>query len=192
MRLLIPAPSLRSAALVVTVFLVSFVAGNAIAPKAHDSTSIFSQVGLPKLERMDFNRNSFSPRPKSPAESRAKFFEYVVHNGLAALMITALGLCLFFFPAIAISILGVACGFLFWHTNSPMVYARLLLPHGVVELPATFYVAAVAQSCGWKWVWAGSGKRKREFMNQAGIACRCFLVAIPLLVIAAILEAYVP
>lgn len=127
-----------------------------------------------------------------PVEVQHKrFLHFVMHNSLATAELLFIGMCLFIYPATNAALLGFFLGVFYWSTGSPQLFMRFNLPHGLVEIPLGIYAAALGQTSGWRWLSAGAGRRWPQFKLEAAANARAALVLFPLVVIAALLEAYV-
>ena len=144
-----------------------------------------------KVRVLNFRDKPYVKKSLTLSEQHHKFIEYALHNSrVFAIMVIAGTIC-FLLPVFQISVLGFIFGVAFWNLGSPWLYPRLFLPHGLIELPLRVYVNALVMGSGWKWLFSGSGKRWRTLKEELMANLRVMPVILSLIVLAALLEAYV-
>ena len=122
------------------------------------------------------------------------FFELIwfifQNNVSSAFFAMILGIFLGIAPIVNALLNGSILGYVYFLASSQEGFwvIRLLLPHGIFELPAVF----IALGLGAKWgmfMFAGKGKRRIEFVRRFFGSIKVFLtIVLPLLIIAAIIE----
>jgi len=89
-------------------------------------------------------------------------------------------------------LLGVVGAASFFLKKEPLMTLLSLFPHGIVELPAFFYAASLGVYLSVAVAGRITGKGKIPVIGALKLAMRSFfLVALPLFLLAALLEAYV-
>ena len=122
-------------------------------------------------------------------------------NILATLYDLFLGVFFGIVPVISISVNFFALGFLagpvastdpaYAHLTLP-IFALAIAPHGIFEIPAILLAAAFGFRLGWAWLLPEAlGKRWMAFKNSFFDVLRILPLVFVLLVIAAVVEAFV-
>jgi len=167
---------------VMITFLVSLLVGYALAPE------IGKDWGP---DMLNFRETSFVPVPSPLSDRHQKFVKYLAHNTKVIALALCLGPVIFFYPLIRAGCLGGIIGVALWNLGSPSLWGRFLLPHSLVELPVTLYVDVIAMQGGLKWL-AGGPEGRWNILKREWVAnLKLFLLLIPLIILAAVLEAYV-
>lgn len=141
--------------------------------------------------RVNFRTEAYVPVHLTLAMQHHAFMKVFILNSGATLQILCLGTVVFLFPWIRISAIGYSLGASFWGINSPLLCCKFFLPHALVELSVLIYASSISLSSGLKWLNGGREGRwnilKREFVANL----KLFLLLIPFILLAALLEAYV-
>ena len=131
------------------------------------------------------------PSPE-PFENFQRIF---LNNIVVASLITASGIFFGIGPVFFISlngfIVGIVAGVAYSTGKAPADRILLaLLPHGVVEIPAII-TAGVGGILWYKEIVAGEGRAGERFKNGAVKALKLLALSVLLLLIAAVIEAYI-
>ena len=176
-----PSPK-RIFAVLGVVFLLSIFIGLLLSFAAPEGAMrivhrIASEFGIP------------SPEPFR------NFQRIFLNNVTVALLITISGIFFGIGPIFFISfngfIVGVVAGVAYFTGKAHAERILLaLLPHGIVEIPAII-TAGVGGILWYKEITAGEGGTGERFKKGASTALRFFALSVLLLLIAAIIEAYI-
>lgn len=112
------------------------------------------------------------------------------NNVLSALTAMIFGVVLGVMPVISTLVNGVLLGYVYFLASAKGGFGVILylLPHGIFELPAVLISLGLGVYFG-MFIFAGRGKKKKEFLRRFWNSLKVFLMIIlPLLVIAAIIE----
>ncbi len=166
---------------VVAAFLVAFMVGYWFAPELD---WLFGH-------HVNFRDVPYVPVHVPLSQQHRTLLTISTYNTLATAQILCLGTIIFVFSLLRVALVGCSLGVAFWSIGSPWLWGRFFLPHSLVELPVLFYACAISMSSGIKWLAGGPEGRwcilKREFVANL----KLFLLLIPLIIFAALLEAYV-
>ena len=125
--------------------------------------------------------------------SHSQFFFLVVNNSITAFLVVLLSFFLGLFPLLVLLFNGGLMGALFFFLKGSLPFSLLLisvLPHGIFEIPVLIMVGGIGLRIAFKTINIILGRRdslRKEF-SLAFIFF--FKVAIPLLVLAALIESY--
>ncbi len=180
-------PSFRSLLILIIVFLSSTIVGYRKAPEVVAEDSTF--LGRPMKSLRD---TPYVQVWANSEERRKKFWKFIFHNSITALVTLVAGTVCFAYPAVKMAVFGFVLGVLSWHVGSVDIFLKLMLPHSLTEIPTAFYYSVIAQNSGWKWLWAPCENRWACFKDEVISNLRLFVVVIlPLVLLNALLEAYV-
>jgi len=172
---------LRCTMVVLVTFTVSFIAGYHFAPELN---GLFDNP-------INFRTEAFVPVPPTLSMQHHAFLHIFTYNAAATLQILGVGTIIFLFSWIRITAIGLSLGISFWSIGSPWLCCKFFLPHALVEMSVTIYACSISMSSGLKSLTGGPGGRwnilKREFVANL----KLFLLLIPFILLAALLEAYV-
>jgi len=175
----------RCAMFVVVTFLIALVVGYKFAPE------LSAEDSLIKLDLLNFRDKPFEQVHVPLSDQHQQFFKLAMHNTMTIALVLYLGTVVFFFPLFKDAVLGCLGGVALWNLGSPWLWGRFLFPHALVELPVIFYASAVSMSSGLKWL-AGRPEGRWGILKRELVAnLKLFLLLIPLIIFAALLEAYV-
>jgi uncharacterized membrane protein SpoIIM required for sporulation len=79
----------------------------------------------------------------------------------------------------------------FWGVNSPLLCCKFFLPHSLIELSVLIYACAISLRSGLKCLIGGPEGRWNIFKCEFVANLKLFLLLIPFILLAALLEAYV-
>jgi len=112
------------------------------------------------------------------------------NNVISAFIGMMLGVLLGIVPVFNSLLNGALLGYVFYLASAQggLSVIWYIVPHGIFELPAIFIALGLGVRFG-MFVFAGKGKRKREFRKRFWGSVKVFLtVVLPLLIIAAVIE----
>lgn len=116
------------------------------------------------------------------------------NNAIKSFVFMILGLALGTMPAIFLIINGAVIGLVVNITSiaiSPSFVFAALIPHGILEIPALLYAAALGFKVGSQ-VWRKIRKKRSFVKKSLAIGIKSFVrVVLPMLLVAAIIEAFV-
>jgi uncharacterized membrane protein SpoIIM required for sporulation len=141
--------------------------------------------------RINFRTEAYVPAHPTLSMQHRAFLKIFTFNTAATLQILVLGTIVFLFPWIRISAIGYSLGASFWGVNSPLLCCKFFLPHSLIELPVLIYACAISLSSGLKWLTGGAEGRWNIFKREFVTNLKLFLLLIPFILLAALLEAYV-
>lgn len=178
--------SIQHLVIILGMFAATFLVGFEIAPKlAH------SEWWVQKVRVVNFRDTPYVKTTLTWSEQHDRFVKIALHNSKIFAVLMIAGTTCFLLPVIEIAALGFVVGVACWNLGSPWLYPRFFLPHALLELPLFIYVRAVVLGSGWKWLVSGSGRRWRTLKEELTANLRMIPVLLPLVVLAAFLEAYV-
>jgi len=175
----------RCMMVIVGVFLVAFVAGYRFAPQLGKKEWF---TGHPPV---NFRDTPYVPIHTPLSEQHQAFLHIFTYNTLATAQILSFGTVIFLFSFFRIAMVGCPLGVAFWYLGSPWLWARFFLPHALVELPVLFYAGAISMNSGLRWLVGGPEGRWRILKRELAANLKLFLLLIPFVIFAALLEAYV-
>lgn len=150
----------------------------------------FPQLGVSFEESLNAFVTGFHGLPKT--KLAAAIF---LNNSLKTLIVILFGALVGVIPAVFLVVNGAALGVvmaLLSHSRGLWVSLLSVAPHGVLELPAVFLGTAIGLMIGMGMLRRIFGKPAFELRTELGRAVRFFtLIIVPILFIAAIVEAYV-
>lgn len=150
----------------------------------------FPQLGVSFEESLNAFVTGFHGLPKT--KLAAAIF---LNNSLKTLIVILFGALVGVIPAVFLVVNGAALGVvmaLSSHSRGLWVSLLSVAPHGVLELPAVFLGTAIGLMIGMGMLRRIFGKPAFELRTELGRAVRFFtLIIVPILFIAAIVEAYV-
>jgi len=142
-------------------------------------------------QHVNFRTEAYVPVHLTLSMQHHAFLKIFTFNAAATLQLLCLGTIVFLFPWIRIALIGLSMGISFWSIGSPWLCCKFFLPHSLVELSVLIYACSISLSSGLKWLTGGPEGRWNIFKYEFGANLKLFLALIPLILIAALLEAYV-
>ncbi len=122
------------------------------------------------------------------------FFNILLHNVMASLLLLASGLAYGVIPVLAVGSNGFVLGVLYREGAATLGTAKTALkvvPHGIFEIPALLFTASYGLWLGVAAIRRARGREEAPLKVQLNLAFeRYFAVAFPLLVVAAAVETY--
>jgi len=141
--------------------------------------------------QVNFRTEAYVPVHLTLSMQHHAFLKIFTFNAAATLQLLCLGTIIFLFPWIRVALIGLSLGISFWSIGSPWLCCKFFLPHSLVELSVLIYACSISLSSGLKWLTGGPEGRWNIFKYEFGANLKLFLALIPLILIAALLEAYV-
>lgn len=141
--------------------------------------------------QVNFRTEAYVPVHLTLSMQHHAFLKIFTFNAAATLQLLCLGTIIFLFPWIRIALIGLSLGISFWSIGSPWLCCKFFLPHSLVELSVLIYACSISLGSGLKWLTGGPEGRWNIFKYEFGANLKLFLALIPLILIAALLEAYV-
>src|SRR5438552_11584575 len=109
---------------------------------------------------------------------------WVFASGITAGIYT---LYLLVFNGVLMGVIGAAC----WLSGMSLSLWSFVAPHGVLELPGIFIAGGAALRIATAMLFPGYLSRRDSLVKNGGEAVRLFLGAIPMLIVAGLIEGFV-
>jgi stage II sporulation protein M len=120
------------------------------------------------------------------------FFAILINNSAKSFVVPLAGIMLGLIPLLAVAMNGYILGIAFLFASGEVGYlkaAKVVLPHGVLEIPAIILAASYGLWLGVTFFHRIQQRNLAGFGNQVRHAIRMFfLVAFPLFILAALIE----
>jgi len=140
---------------------------------------------------VNFRSQAYEPVHPTLSMQHYAFFKIFTFNTAATLQVLSLGTIVFLFPCIRVALIGLSLGISFWSIGSPWLCCKFFLPHSLVELSVLIYACSISLSSGLKWLTGGPEGRWDIFKREFVANLKLFMLLIPFILLAALLEAYV-